>query len=883
MPGPNPETASILSHQSSAFSRASTLNNMRNAPTFNLETFSSKDFIVKDLIESLSDSAGATRRSGPQTNLNANAPGQPFDPKPLIRTFEHALGRLKTLSEDLEERENELSGSVRRAEGQHNANIKSREQELERAMSNFQQLERTLDGDGDVGGNAAVRIGEALEDLDRQRQRAQDAKFILQCWSEVCEKGDLSSLEEVRRRGGNEGKVRCAHIARQLLKIAQRLEGGGESKGHTTGVHVANGINGDDNGHSPNGSFRGKKQAGQEPREIIEKFLEMLEKDLLKSFDDFYRRQNFDGMRECATVLRDFSDGNSVISLFVNQHQLFIDRSQLVTEELTTDTETWDRLADPDTEPPGVEPSLQNLLDEVKVVVQEESFIIKRAFPYYEEVLSRFLQRVFQQSVQQRLEMVLDKADTISSLAFLRSLQASRSYVNTLIEDLKSHGLTEHPEPASPVISSQLDQQLDVLFVPYFTGSSYIEREKRNLGELFEGLLFKFTIYHANRRKLSQQSSTYLGSLSARSKEWVSNARETYIDRLDRADLPASQRKMLLRIAGLNSDKDHAGNNSAGVEVTDEDGQLSLAYTKRMLKWLAEGVGRGLELASGNETPKEVRELLQLLLANMGEAYLEPALDAASDLAAAAENHARTEPDLSYVTDLRSAISVLHLMLTTIELLLLPLAAPNVTVKRDLDKQTAAFVDRAEGKIDTILQRTLDTSLSWTARLLSGQKKTDFKPRDDTNLQLDQLQTPTCQAVFAFLSRLHSRASTALSGRVLASFSLELAIGLRGLLLSHFKSYQVSLTGALVVSKDITKYIELLRSWGLPQSFDPSLEVLTEIANLFVIGPEALRDRLRNFGGAGGLVGVEKSDLRPFVLRREDSGSVAVAAVLNSL
>jgi hypothetical protein len=60
---------------------------------------------------------------------------------------------------------------------------------------------------------------------------------------------------------------------------------------------------------------------------------------------------------------------------------------------------SWDRIADPDAEPPGVEPGLQALIDEVRIVVQEESFMIKRAFPFYEEVLTRFLQRVFQQSV----------------------------------------------------------------------------------------------------------------------------------------------------------------------------------------------------------------------------------------------------------------------------------------------------------------------------------------------------------------------------------------------------------------------------------------------------------------------------------------------------
>jgi hypothetical protein len=865
----SPDTASVIS------SRPVTLQSIRPAHAFNLDTFSSKDFIVKDFVESLSDSAAPARRAASVlVNITAQA-NQAFDPKPLIRTFEHALNRLKNLSEDLQERENELSASVRKAEVQHNSNIKSREQELERSIASFHRLERTLDGDGDADGNAAMRIGERLDELDKQRQRAQDVKFVLQCWLEVSERGDLSSLDDVRKMGGGEGKIRCAHIARQLLKISQRLDGSVDS-------HKTNGVNGLQDSDSPHAPSR-RDREGSNARELIEKFLEMLEKDLLKSFDEFYRRQNFDGMRECAIALQDFGDGNSVISLFVNQHQFFIDRSQLVADDLAVDQDTWERLADPDAEPPGVEPSLQSLIDEVKVVVQEESFIIKRAFPYYDEVLARFLQRVFQQSIQQRLELVLNKADDISSLAFLRSLQASRSYIVALVEDLKSHGLTESPEPASSVTAAVLDQQLDELFVPWFTGTSYIEREKRNLGELFEGLLFKFTLYHSRRRKVHVEKHSYLGAISARSKEFISSARDAYMDRLDSADLQPGQKKMLLRVAGLHH-KDLSGS-SNDIDVTDEDGQLSLPFTKRMLKWLAEGVGRGLELASGgNETPKDIRELLHLLITHTGELYLETALDAAADSASAAESNPKVEPDLGYITDLRTAVSVLHLMLTTVQMLLLPLAASNLTIRRDLEKQTNHFVERMEGKIDAILQKTIDTALTWTARLLSQQKKTDFRPRDDANLQLDQLQTSTCQAIFTFLSRLHTRAKSSFSGRVRESFSEELAVGLRSLLLQHFKSYQVSLTGALVVSKDITKYIELLKSWELPTSFDPSLEVLTEIANLFVIGPEALRDRLRNFGAAAGaLQSIDKADLRPYILRREDSNSVGVQTVLNGL
>jgi hypothetical protein len=882
-----PDSASLVSQQSSVtgLTRQGTSQTTRAPHIFSLDTFSSKDFIVKDLVEALSDSAAPARRSLGTPGLPANAQSaQAFDPKPLIRTFEHALTRLKTLSEDLEERENELSAGVRRAENNHNQNTQSQEKKLQRTIDNFHQLERTLDGDSDIGGNAAVRIGERLEELDKQRQRAQDAKFVLQCWIEVSERGDLSSLDDVRRMGAGEGKVRCAHIARQLLKISQRLDPDLDSG--TTGQPKSNGVRFDETNGGEDSESSSRTPNGRKAREIIEKFLEMLEKDLLRSFDDFYRRQNFDGMLECAVALRDFGEGSSVISLFVNQHQFFIDRSQLVTEELTTDNETWDRLADPDMEPPGIEPGLQALIDEVKVVVQEESFIIKRAFPYYDEVLARFLQRVFQQSIQQRLEMVLNKTDSISSLAFLRSLQASRSYISALVDDLKAHGLTEHPEPVNSVTAAVLDQQLDELFVPYFTGSSYLEREKHNLSELFEGLLFKFTLYHSRRRKLNVQSSTYLGALSARSKELISNAREAYSERLDAGELPTSQKNMMMRIAGLRDDNQHSsptGNKEP--EITDEDGQLSLPNTKRMLKWLAEAVGRGLELStSGNDTPKEVRELLHLLIANMGEIYLETALDAANEKAYAAEQTTKTEPDTSYIIDLRTAISILHLMLTTVKMLLLPLASTNLTIRRDLEKRTSAFTDRMESKTDAVLQRTIDASLAWTARLLTGQKKTDYRPRDDANLQLDQLQTPTCQSIFAFLYRLQSRAASSLSGKVLESFSLELAVGLRSLLLNHFKTFSVSQTGALAVSKDIAKYCELLRGWDLPASFKPSLDVLEEISNVFVIGPEALRDRMRNVGGAGGLLpGVERADLRGFVLKREDAASVGVQAVLNGL
>ena len=460
------------------------------APTFTLETFSNRDFIVKDFIEALYESAIPSNRRSGQANQAA------FDPKPLIRTFEHALSRISDLSGELEHRENELSGAVRRAETQHRSNVQTLGTNLDGTIETFDLLDSSLNGDSTQdGGIAVVKIGEKLEELDRQRTRALDAKFLIQCWLEVSERGELFLLEDIRRQGGADGKVRCANLARQLIKISQRLDPESWSQ-KSKNTKASNGANG------TNDLNESQRRPKYNTREIIEKFSETLEKDLLRSFDDFYRRENFEGMKECAKVLHDFNGGASVIAAFVNQHQFFIDRNQLITEDVAGDPETWDRLADPDAEPPGVESSLQSLVDEVRIVVQEESAIIRRAFPFYEQVLGKFLQRIFQQSIQQRLEKVLEKANTISSLAFLRSLQNARNCISILIDDFKAHGLTEHPEAATSQIVIILDQQFDDLFVPYFVGSSYIEREKRSLEELYSSLLFKFTIFHVSYRQI---------------------------------------------------------------------------------------------------------------------------------------------------------------------------------------------------------------------------------------------------------------------------------------------------------------------------------------------------------------------------------------------
>ncbi|EAW13574.1 exocyst subunit SEC10 [Aspergillus clavatus NRRL 1] len=872
-------------------------------PSFTLADFSSRDFIVKEFIEALSDSAISNRRSA----LGTSPGNQLFDPKPFIRTFEHAQRRLGELSGDLEIKENELSAAVRRAEAQHAQNLSTLGRKLKQTIESFQQLDTSLNGAGISGsdnggatGNMAVETGRRLEELDRQRRRALDAHFLIECWDGVCNRGEITLLENLRKSGSGEAKVRSAHIARQLLRISQRLD----PQSWDELRDKDNGLYRNEPASAEETARKAIKETRWNTREIIEKFSETLEKDLLKQFDDFYRKANFEGMRDCATVLQDFNGGASVIALFVNQHQFFIDRSQLVTEEVGGDLESWERLADPDAETSKIEPGLQSLLDEIKVTVQEESTIIKRAFPFYEQVLGKFLQRVFQQSIQQRLEMVLDKANSISSLAFLRALQSSRSYISGLVDDLKTHGLTEHPDPVSSQTALILDQQLEDLFVPYFVGSSYIERERKSLEELYASLLFRFTTFHARRKRAA---TTFMASLSKSGTELLSAARDAYVSRLESPDFTPTQKKILLQLAGLREYTDSV--KSADIKLTENDGLPNITYAKRILKWLAEAVGRGLELGINSETPKDVSALLSLLLSTMGDGYVEVSLDAVLE-AATSQEAAKTEPDFGYLSVVKNVISITNLMVMCVHTLLIPLASASITIRREMETKTTSTTMRIEEKINMIEQKVIDTALMWVSRLLSSQKKNDFRPKEGDNAAwLEMLQTPTCSSICTFLTRLHDLITASLphNGSNVRQLLTEIAVGTRNQLLDHFKRFAVNGAGGLMVTKDMTQYADLLKSWDIDERIKGpkgALDVLLEVGSLFVIGSEALRERLREgaatdasgrsaisrtgtqpgrdlTGSAQHEVTLSVQEVRAYVSRREDFNTIAMQNVLN--
>lgn len=113
-----------------------------------------------------------------------------------------------------------------------------------------------------------------------------------------------------------------------------------------------------------------------------------------------------------------------------------------------------------------------------------------------------------------------------------------------------------------------------------------------------------------------------------------------------------------------------------------------------------------------------------------------------------------------------------------------------------------------------------------------------------------------------------------------------------------------------MVTKDMTRYANLLKSWDLEdeEQVKAAIDVLLEVGSLFVVGPEALREKLRGPATSAGSTATSNGngsanggnrptpaavatdgfalsvqDIRAYVMRRVDTNTVAMQSVLSSL
>ncbi|PWN95393.1 exocyst complex component Sec10, partial [Tilletiopsis washingtonensis] len=464
-----------------------------------MQTFENQAFATRDFMAAMSERLISRSKADPG----------PFNPRPFIRQFESSVDRLLALRATLTAQESAEASAVRVSESAYASKLRDLSSNFASVESSFAGLEERFT---DVG-RTALQTGEQLQTVDRLKTRAAEASDLIEYYYQFA-RGDTARLDRLRKEGGREGRLRTAVIARRLAAIAREVDMPG----------------------------------AEQTRDTIDAFAERFERDMLKLFDKFYRKSDPKMMSHIAKVLQNFNGGHSCVQIYVNQHDFFISKDRIGGREGVATSPIWKSLTDPDAPPPRTEKGLDELFTEIRQTVEIEAQIIGAVFPSPLLVMTTFLQRVFAQSVQAYVEVLMDKASEVgaassgrdaagtggdagpgaSSLAFLRTLHLARTMALSLVAELKMYdfrssgtaaaaksafslhetgrllggsttldalGSAAHASSGS-ALGGMLDQAVEELFVPYMEGVKYVDREGRSLTDLYAAYLLPFSNYH---------------------------------------------------------------------------------------------------------------------------------------------------------------------------------------------------------------------------------------------------------------------------------------------------------------------------------------------------------------------------------------------------
>ncbi|KAI6135023.1 exocyst complex component Sec10-like protein [Pisolithus croceorrhizus] len=802
-----------------------------------LDAFEGK-FDVKDFVGSLSE----------KLITQSKTSSGPFDPKPFIRTFELVVDRLISVRKDVQAKTEQLEKNVRVAEREYSRKMAELNKGFEAVGSSFATMENKLN---EVG-RTAIRIGEELESVHIERQRARAAHNLIDFYNQFS-RGETSRLDALRKEG-KDGQHQVAVILRRLTTVAKEVD-----------LPIA-----------------------ERTRENIDKYCEKFEKDMLYLFDRYYRKGDPKMMHHCAQILLDFNGGGSCVQVYVNQHDFFINEVKghvnesdemsgyfRLIDSYSYDSR-WKAMSNPDSSPPRTEPGLVQLFAEIRATVAQESQIVQAVFPSPSLVMQVFLQRVFAQSIQQYVEQLLNKGTSMSELAYLRVLQLIHVETSALVDDLKTHELPSMvatktsmdgiefrksiTSPSSNMINTtmtsvaaMLEAAMEELFMPYIEGQKYLERESKNMAELYATLLAGFSQYHARTQRERGKASVF----------------DRMVDRLGAAaantsaggpTTSAQAAAAIMRIGGMMTDRTY--DKPVEEPLREEDGLLSIDTAEKMLKWHAEAVGRSVELSAQSDVPKNTFTLLRVLAEAIANSYLEVAIETA--LARIDSTDPKAEPSLQAFTVIYSVDTISHLWQRYMNIAIFPLAASSVTIRREMSVFVNQTISRMEGAANNLLQRLTDAIVAWLALQLSKQKKNDFKPRNDDQ-SFARVNTEPCIACCEVLERVRDATIQNISGKNREAFLTEIGVSFHSLLLDHLRKFPVSATGGLMLAKDLKSYQDTIVSFNIP-SLVERFEFIRQLGNVFLVRPEILRSYItENYLGR-----IDSSLLKPYLAQRGD-------------
>ncbi|CCH43251.1 Exocyst complex component [Wickerhamomyces ciferrii] len=746
-----------------------------------------------------------------------------LDPKPFIRTFESTLNQLNKLNQEAAQKQAVLSQEVSKFELDHSRNVLSLTSRTESIQSQFKQLDDQIS----QVNSSITPFTESLTKTINTKERSIATISLVRIYNDFYSMGKSPELSSLMN-GSTRDKIKCASISSQLIPLSSKL--------------ISNDLENSIHCH-----------------DVIIKFSETMEQTLLKDFNQFYKDNNIPQMKEIADILIDYNDGMTVIKNFINQHLFFLNTEDEENDDLMENQKIWENLSNPFIHQNAViDEFISSHFDKYSKIIQDETQVILKVFKNPIPVLQLFIQRIFAQQIQSKIETFLKNSYSLNNLAYLRILNSLFTIMSSINKDLKDFFHDTIPgEHKIDELNLVLDQSFSDLFTSHLIDLKYFELEKKNLESIFATITSKYE--HLNEHKISNKLNAKLqGSTHEVQGE---NEYENLNRRSKVGQFKNFMKSQLERSQSLNGRTSE--DNLPQQQQQDDDAELNLKNVDDLLKSTVESLSRIIEL-----TPTKISEysleILEILLIGLGKSYLDISLDITFT-----ELHQQDfKPDLinfQYLSNIKTSSEILYLVSTCIRTIILPLSNNSPTLKTKMINLTNSYISRCEQSINLILKDTLTLCQDKIQNALSKQKKKDFLPKIGELVDTDTLP---CELITNFLTDLYQQFQTHLNGDNLNTLLFQLGDFLFLELFQHFKNFQINSTGGIVITKDIISYQTTIESWGILE-LTKKFQLLRELANLFTVQPELIQSLTKE----GQLASVKPYVLRQFIMKRWDYSS----------
>ncbi|XP_055376751.1 exocyst complex component 5 [Condylostylus longicornis] len=454
---------------------------------------------------------------------------------------------------------------------------------------------------------------------------------------------------------------------------------------------------------------------------------------------------------------------------------------------------------------------------------EEHNEIIKKVFLSPDQVMAKFILNIYQLKLNEYARMKLE--DKKDDEKYLKTLHEMYSRTVKLSTDLQKYMPSSDDDLLTKLTANIFAKDIAI----------YLETETRCL-----------------KNKCTNELEKYYNSKKHQKKQT-----ERFQD-LKREVQASLSNRLNINIAQV---EDYGGETFLSEELAIN----LLQQTKTSLK-------RCRILSKENDLAGNVIKIADILLLYLMHEHVNYALELG--LQAIPLGESKVFPQIYFFDVIQKSNTIVHLLENLYTASIVP-CVKNTTKLADCLQKKRLMLEQIENKLDTGLDRVLNSIIGWVKIYLqTEQKKTDYKPEND----VDTLSSQVCLHVVQTLQPAVKQIKKCLDGENLQTVLTEFGIRLHRVIYEHLQSLQFNIVGAMCVICDVNEYRKLARELNsslVTQLFD----TLHALCNLLLVKPENILEACTG----DTLNNLDKSVIRQFIQLRGDFRAIKTANYLKGI